>query len=261
MDSTAALEIDEIPKRLLVIGGGIIGLEMATIYAALGSEVTVVEAPRLADAGSRSRPGAAPGAAHPQALRRHLPGDASHRRSRPARRDCASPSRGETHLPSGSLRPRAGRGGTTPERRTDRRRAGRRQVDERGFIPVDEKRRTNVPHIFAIGDITGPPLLAHKAVHEGKIAAEVIAGLPAWLRSQGDPVGGLHRSRGRLDGAHRDRGARRRGSRSRGAALPVGRQRPRPRHRSQGGARPSCSSRRRPASWSARGSSAPTPAS
>jgi dihydrolipoamide dehydrogenase len=53
------------------------------------------------------------------------------------------------------------------------------KVDERGFIPVDEKRRTNVPHIFAIGDITGPPLLAHKAVHEGKIAAEVIAGLPA----------------------------------------------------------------------------------
>ena len=79
-------------------------------------------------------------------------------------------------------------------------------VDERGFIPVDKQQRTNVPHIFAIGDVVGQPMLAHKAVHEGKVAAEVAAGQDQLLRRHGDPVGGLHRPRGGLGRGHRERG-------------------------------------------------------
>ena len=79
-------------------------------------------------------------------------------------------------------------------------------VDERGFIPVDSQMRTNVPGIYAIGDIVGGPMLAHKATHEGKVAAEVIAGQRRRVRRPGDPVGGLHRPRGGLDGPDRDRG-------------------------------------------------------
>ena len=71
-------------------------------------------------------------------------------------------------------------------------------VDERGFIPVDKQLRTNVPHIFAIGDVVGQPMLAHKAVHEGKIAAEAASRHEELLRRRGDPLGRLHRPRGRL---------------------------------------------------------------
>ena len=80
------------------------------------------------------------------------------------------------------------------------------RVDERGFIPVDKQMRTNVPHIFAIGDIVGQPMLAHKAMHEGKVAAESGGRAEQLLRRQGDPVGRLHRSRGRLGRPHRERG-------------------------------------------------------
>ena len=79
-------------------------------------------------------------------------------------------------------------------------------VTDRGFIPVDTQMRTNVPHIFAIGDIVGQPMLAHKAVHEAHVAAEVAAGEEVVLRRAADPVGRLHRSRGRL--GRPDRGAR-----------------------------------------------------
>jgi len=178
MDSAAALEIEEIPERLLVIGGGIIGLEMATIYAALGSEITVAELldSLLAEADPELvRPLEA-------RIRKRYAGiflgtrvTGIEARTEGLRVSFA----GSDAPPSGLFDRVLVAVGRTPNgAQIGAERAGVK-VDQRGFIPVDEKRRTNVSHIFAIGDITGPPLLAHKAVHEGKIAAEVIAGLPA----------------------------------------------------------------------------------
>ena len=95
------------------------------------------------------------------------------------------------------------------------------KVDERGFIPVDQQMRTNVPHIFAIGDIVGEPMLAHKATHEGKVAAEVIAGDERAFDARIHPLGRLHRPRGRLGGPHRDRGQGE-GRRVRQGRLPLG---------------------------------------
>ena len=95
-------------------------------------------------------------------------------------------------------------------------------VDERGFIPVDKQQRTNVPHIFAIGDVVGQPMLAHKAVHEGKVAAENAAGQQQLLRRQRHPLGRLHRPRGRLGRRHGERGEGRRGQVRQGR-VPVGR--------------------------------------
>jgi dihydrolipoamide dehydrogenase len=178
MDSTSALALEEIPERLLVIGGGVIGLEMATLYAALGARVSVVELlPELLSGIDRDlvRP-----------LRRRLEGQ------------CEAIWQGTRVLevtggPSG-LRARLEGPGAPPEAGFDRvlvavGRTGRGagigaehvglRVDARGFIPADARQRSNVPHVFAIGDVTGPPLLAHRAMHQGKVAAEVIAGLPA----------------------------------------------------------------------------------
>jgi dihydrolipoamide dehydrogenase len=176
MDSTGALKLDDIPKRLLVIGGGIIGLEMGTVYDALGSSVSVVEFMDSLITGCD--------------------------------RDLVRPlqKRMEKRFEAIMLSTKV----TKIEARTDgihvsfegeeapketqiydrvlvsigRKRNGKNigaelagvNVDERGFIAVDKQMRTNVPHIFAIGDIVGQPMLAHKATHEGKVAAEVIAG-------------------------------------------------------------------------------------
>ena len=93
-------------------------------------------------------------------------------------------------------------------------------VNERGFIPVDSQMRTNVPHIFAIGDVVGQPMLAHKATHEGKVAAEVAAGHKRHFDARVDSLGGLHRSGSGLGGAHRDGRRRRRASRSRRGPSP-----------------------------------------
>ena len=95
-------------------------------------------------------------------------------------------------------------------------------VDERGFIPVDKQQRTNVAHIFAIGDVVGQPMLAHKAMHEGKVAAENTAGQDQLLRRHRHPVGGLHRPRGGLGRGHRERGQGGRGEVRQGR-VPVGR--------------------------------------
>jgi dihydrolipoamide dehydrogenase len=176
MDSTAALEIEEIPKRLLVIGGGIIGLEMATIYAALGSEITVVEL--LGSLMSE----ADPDLVRPLEERIRKRYAAVFLETRvtgiEARaeglRVCFA---GREAPPSGIFDRVLVAVGRTPNGALIGAERAGVEVDDRGFIPVDEKRRTNVPHIFAIGDVTGPPLLAHKAVREGKIAAEVVAGL------------------------------------------------------------------------------------
>jgi dihydrolipoamide dehydrogenase len=180
MDSTDALELAEIPKKLLVVGGGIIGLEMATVYRALGSEVTVVE---FMD---QLMPGADPDLIKPLADRLKKQGVAVHLRTKAAQVEAQkkglkvsfeSAEEGKPPSLDAQLFDRVlvavGRAPNGAKIGADK--AGV-QVTERGFIPVDRQMRTNVPHIFAIGDLVGQPMLAHKATHEGKLAAEVAAG-------------------------------------------------------------------------------------
>ncbi len=175
MDSTGALELDPLPKRLLVVGGGIIGLEMACVYSSLGSSVTVIE---LTDS---LMPGTDADLVRPlqkiikkqyekilldtkvTSLRATVPGIE-------VRYDGEKES--GTELFDRVL---ISIGRSANGNRIDAKVAGV-EVDERGIIPVDMQMRTNVPHIFAIGDIVGEPMLAHKATHEAKVAAEVAAG-------------------------------------------------------------------------------------
>ena len=176
MDSTDALELEEIPARLLIIGGGIIGLEMAAVYHALGAQVTVVE---LLDG---LIPGCDRDLVRPlhkrieklyeniylgtkvSAINRHSDGlEVSFDGENAPATDVF-----DRILVAVGRRPNGLRIGAEN--------AGV-EVDEAGFIPVDSQQRTNVANIFAIGDIVGQPMLAHKATHEGKVAAEVCAGL------------------------------------------------------------------------------------
>ncbi len=175
MDSTDALLLTDIPKTLLVVGGGIIGLEMACVYSALGSEVTVVE---FMD---QLMPGADKDLVKPLADLLRKRGVAVHLGCKVAKVDAKKDGLHATFegasVPSGTKYDRvlvsvgrAPNGG-----KLDADKAGV-TVTERGFIPVDKQMRTNVPHIFAIGDLVGQPMLAHKATHEGKLAAEVASG-------------------------------------------------------------------------------------
>ncbi|WP_448681199.1 dihydrolipoyl dehydrogenase [Pseudomonas nicosulfuronedens] len=176
VDSTGALELRTIPKRMLVVGGGIIGLEMATVYSALGARIDVVEmldglmqgpdrdlvkvwekknSQRFDNVMLKTRTVKAQ--ASEQGIWVTFDGEKA-----PAEPQCY-----DLVLVAVGRRPNgdqidAGKAGVS--------------VTERGFIPVDKQMRTNVPHIFAIGDIVGQPMLAHKAVHEGHVAAEVAAG-------------------------------------------------------------------------------------
>jgi dihydrolipoamide dehydrogenase len=179
IDSTGALELQDVPKRLLIIGGGIIGLEMATVYDALGSRVTVVE---FMD---RLIPGADPEIVKPLARRIEKRYEKILLKTKVAKVESTSVGL-KVHFEGADGGP-----GPAPEvydrvllavgRRPNGRNIGADKagvaVNERGWIPVDRQMRTNVPHIFAIGDIVGEPMLAHKATHEGKLAAEVIAGM------------------------------------------------------------------------------------
>ena len=175
MDSTDALELAGVPKKLLVVGGGIIGLEMATVYRGLGSAVTVVE---LAD---QLIPGADRDLVKPLADRLKKQGVAVHLKTKvveaKARKSGISCSFEGDSIPEGTVYDRVlvAVGRSPNGKKIDADKAGVR-VGERGFIDVDAQMRTNVPHIFAIGDIVGQPMLAHKATHEGKLAAEVAAG-------------------------------------------------------------------------------------
>ena len=175
MDSTGALELKNIPRRLLVIGGGIIGLEMACVYDALGAKVTVVE---MAEG---LIPGADRDLIRPLAKRIEKRYEAIYLNTKVAK-----------------LEPKAEgllatfEGGVKPQQQLFNRvlmAVGRRPnggdigaeragvaVDARGYIAVDKQQRTNVAHIYAIGDVCGEPMLAHKATHEAKVAAETIAG-------------------------------------------------------------------------------------
>jgi dihydrolipoamide dehydrogenase len=174
IDSTGALSPDDIPKRLLVLGGGIIGLEMATVYDALGAKVTVVE---MQD---QLIPGCDPDIVkplHARIAKRYesiLLGTQVTAVKANKTGLKVSFSEGKDQVFDRILVAV----GRTPNGRTlDAEKAGVK-VDERGFIPVDSHQRTNVPGIYAIGDIVGNPMLAHKATHEAKVAAEVIAGVP-----------------------------------------------------------------------------------
>ena len=174
IDSTGALELAQVPKRLLVVGGGIIGLEMATVYDALGAKVTVVE---LMDS---LMPGADADVVKVLQKRIEKRYEKILLKTKVGRVEAQ---------PDGLKVTFEGATSTTDTfdailmavgRRPNGREIGAPAagiaVDERGYIRVDAQQRTNVPHIYAIGDICGEPMLAHKATHEGKVAAEVIAG-------------------------------------------------------------------------------------
>jgi len=186
MDSTGALELDPLPKRLLVVGGGIIGLELAGVYSSLGTDVTVIE---LTDT---LMPGTDPDLVRPlqkiinkryekillgtkvSGLRATVPGIEVHY---------------DGEKGSGTEifdRVLIAIGRSANGSRLDADLAGV-EVDERGIIPVDKQMRTNVPHIFAIGDLVGDPMLAHKASHEAKVAAEVAAGEKSSFDARGIP--------------------------------------------------------------------------
>lgn len=177
MDSTGALEIDDINCKMLVIGGGIIGFEMATVYSTLGAEITVVEMmdqilpgvdsdimmplfkrmkPRLKNIYLKTK--VTKVEAKKDGLYVTFEGESAPK----------APEKFDRILCSVGRRPNGDQ--------IDADKAGVK-VDERGFIAVDKQQRTNVPHIYAIGDVAGNPMLAHKAMPEGRVAAEVIAGL------------------------------------------------------------------------------------
>ncbi len=179
VDSTGALALQEVPKRMLILGGGIIGLEMGTVYSALGARLDVVEmqdglmpgadrdlvrvwqklnAPRFDNIMLKTKTVAA--RATPEGIEvTFAPAEEGGTCPAPQTYDLVLQAVGRT--PNGK-KIAADKAGVA--------------VTERGLIPVDIQMRTNMPHIFAIGDIVGQPMLAHKAVHEGHVAAEVIAG-------------------------------------------------------------------------------------
>lgn len=178
MDSTDALELADIPERLLVIGGGIIGLEMATVYHALGSKITVVE---MMD---QIIPGCDKDLIRPLLQKIKKQYEAVHLGTKVAkiepREDGLEVSfEGESAPESALFDKVLVAVGRRPNGDSIGAEKAGVAVDEKGFIAVDDKQRTNVAHIYAIGDIVGNPMLAHKASHEGKVAAEVIAGLPS----------------------------------------------------------------------------------
>jgi len=175
MDSTGALALADVPKRLLVIGGGIIGLEMGTVYDALGSKVTVVEL------GGQLIPGCDADLVRPLAKRMEKRFERILLNTGVTGMEARQDGVHVTFKSGDNVETEAFDRvlvaiGRRPNGKGVGAEAAGVMVDERGFIAVDMQQRTNVPHIFAIGDIVGQPMLAHKAVHEGKVAAEVIAG-------------------------------------------------------------------------------------
>jgi len=186
VDSTGALELPDIPERLLVVGGGIIGLEMATVYSGLGSRVTVVE---LAD---QLIPGCDKDLVKPLHKRLAERCEAimvkTSVASLTARNDGLEVVFEGDDAPAGEVYDRVLVAvGRVPNGGSLGLDAAGVAVDERGFVPVDAQMRTNVAHVFAIGDVVGNPMLAHKASHEAKVAAEVIAGHDVTFDVRGIP--------------------------------------------------------------------------
>lgn len=186
MDSTDALEIEEVPERLLVVGGGIIGLEMATVYEALGSKITVVEL----------SPGIIPGADRDvvRALERRIKKryenvflDTKVTAIEPTKEGLVCSFEGKKAPEQDTFdRVLVAIGRSPNGKLIDADKAGV-AVNDWGFIEVNKKQQTNVAHIYAIGDIVGQPMLAHKATHEGKVAAENIAGLKSFFEPKTIP--------------------------------------------------------------------------
>jgi dihydrolipoamide dehydrogenase len=181
MDSTGALKLEEVPARLLIVGGGYIGLEMGFVYAALGSKVTVVE---MTDG---LLPGADRDLVKPlhDRLTKHKLFDRILLKTKVAKvEEVKEGIKATLEDPDGKATEEVfervlvsvGRRPTGKDIGADK--AGV-EVTDRGFIPVDPQRRTNVEHIFAIGDVAGEPMLAHKATYEGRVVAEVLAGEPS----------------------------------------------------------------------------------
>lgn len=178
MDSTSALELADLPERLLVVGGGIIGLELATVYEALGVDVSVVELTEILMPGCdrdlvaplqkriKARYGAIMLGTGVAAMEAGRDGIEVTYAGKQAPQTYGRVLVAVGRRPNGSM--------------LDAEAAGI-VVDGRGFIAVDRQMRTDVAHIFAIGDIVGPPMLAHKASHEGKVAAEVASGMPSYF--------------------------------------------------------------------------------
>tara|TARA_B100000929_G_scaffold30697_1_gene22376 strand:+ start:1822 stop:3516 length:1695 start_codon:yes stop_codon:yes gene_type:complete len=183
IDSTDALELSIIPNKMLIIGGGIIGLEMATIYASLGSSVSIVELTETL------MPGTDRDLVKP--LEKHLKKQCDHIYKSVEVSSATSTKKGIEISFKGRGAPESavydsvlvavGRlpniGSIDPEE------AGI-QLDQNGFVQVDRQMRTNVPNIFAIGDIVGEPMLAHKASHEARVAAEVVSGMKTAMDSR-----------------------------------------------------------------------------
>jgi dihydrolipoamide dehydrogenase len=175
MDSTDALELEDVPENLLVIGGGIIGLEMATVYNALGSKITVVE---LQDS---LIPGADKDIVKPLLKKVKGQYEAIYLNTKvagiePLEEGLKVTLEGKDAPETAMFDKILVAVGRSPNGKLINAESAGVAVNDWGFIDVDAQMRTNVPHIFAIGDIVGQPMLAHKAVHEAKVAAEVIAG-------------------------------------------------------------------------------------
>jgi dihydrolipoamide dehydrogenase len=186
IDSTSALELPQVPKRLLVIGGGIIGLEMATVYDALGARISVVE---LMDS---LIPGADKDIVRPLARRIEKRYEKILLQTKVARIEPQKDGLKVTYEGAAAPKPEVFDAillavGRRPNGKDINAQAAGVHVNERGYIPVDRQLRTNVPHIHAIGDICGEPMLAHKATHEGKTAAEAIAGHKAYFDARTIP--------------------------------------------------------------------------
>ena len=186
IDSTGALELKDIPERLLVVGGGIIGLEMSCVYQALGSKITVVELSETLI------PGCDRDLVKP--FQKRVSGLFENIYLGTRVTEMQSASNGITVSFEGSDAPASDTFdkvllsiGRSPNGKSiDAENAGV-QVDERGFIKVDKQQKTNIANIYAIGDIVGQPMLAHKATHEGKVAAEVIAGKKSFFDAKTIP--------------------------------------------------------------------------
>jgi dihydrolipoamide dehydrogenase len=176
VDSTGALALPTLPKRMLVVGGGVIGLELATVYSALGAEVDIVEKGEQLMAGA-DRDFVRVWTRRNRRIRRILLSTVvsgmkkrEHGLEISFRGQAQEPIEYDLILVATGRTPNGNRIGATE--------AGVR-VGERGFIEVDSQMRTNVSHLFAVGDIVGAPMLAHKATHQGHVAAEAAAGLPS----------------------------------------------------------------------------------
>ncbi len=192
MDSTDALELEEVPKRMLVVGGGIIGLEMATVYDALGTDITVVEL------GTGLMPGADRDIVRPLERRikkkyENIFLNTKVSEIKPTKKGLECTFEGDTvgtkkGAPETDTFDRVLVSiGRSPNGKLIDAEKADVAVNEWGFIEVDKQQRTNIDHIYAIGDVVGQPMLAHKATHEGKTAAENVAGHKAFFDARAIP--------------------------------------------------------------------------